>query len=649
MSGQLDEELIARSKLFGNPTRLMAQISPDGEYIGWLAPSDGVMNVWIAPADDLPAARLVTQDKGRGIQFFGFAKTNRHMLYLQDAAGNENFHLYCVGIDGGEVTDLTPYESIQARPLASSWNQPEKLIVAINDRDQAWHDLYAIDLIEGTREKLLTNDSGYNSYLFDGDLNLTLVSRSLPDGGGEVLRYSKHGTSPLLTIGHEDYLTSGVNSVTSDGSTAYALSSIGRNTAALYRIDLQTGMQTQLGEHDVADITTIMTHPVSGEIQAYGANYLKLQWTALEERTGTDLAHLSAHLPGEISVVSRTKSDDKWVIASHGAAAPAVYYLYDRDTRALERLFAARPDLNEAPLVKMHPCMICSRDHLAMVSYLSLPPSEEKARPVAPLPMVLLVHGGPWARDTYGYQPQHQWLANRGYAVLSVNFRGSTGFGKSFINAGDREWGAKMHDDLLDAVAWAIDEGIAQADRIAIMGGSYGGYATLAGLAFTPEVFCCGVDIVGPSNLETLMSTVPAYWKTFYENLARRVGDPRTPEGRELLRARSPVHAAARIARPLLIGQGANDPRVKQAESDQIVTAMQENGLAVAYILYSDEGHGFVRPENRLSFYAIAEAFLAEHMGGRAEAFGSDLEGASLSVPQGVETIAGLQDALAKQ
>jgi dipeptidyl aminopeptidase/acylaminoacyl peptidase len=261
--------------------------------------------------------------------------------------------------------------------------------------------------------------------------------------------------------------------------------------------------------------------------------------------------------------------------------------------------------------------------------------------------VVLLVHGGPWARDDYGFDPHHQWLANRGFAVLSVNFRASTGFGKAFLNAGDLEWGRKMHDDLLDAVAWAVRQGIADAKRVAIMGGSYGGYATLAGLAFTPKTFCCGVDIVGPSNLETLLATIPPYWAAFFENLARRVGDPRTEEGRRLLRERSPLHAADRIRKPLLIAQGANDPRVKQAEADQVIAAMRSKGLPVTYVLYPEEGHGFAVPENRISFYAIAEAFLAQHLGGRAEPIGEDFNGADFKVPEGAAHVPGLAAMLA--
>ena len=348
---------------------------------------------------------------------------------------------------------------------------------------------------------------------------------------------------------------------------------------------------------------------------------------------------------GEIYVADRTNDNDRWVVVASAAERPATYYLYERKSGEITELFPARPELAAYHLAPMRGEVIRARDGLELVSYLTLPEGLTH-KPVKPLPMVLLVHGGPWGRDEYGFNPSHQWLANRGYAVLSTNFRASTGFGKAFLNAGDLQWGRKMHDDLLDAVDWAVKQGIADSRRVAIMGASYGGYAALAGLTFTPEVFCCGVDIVGPSNLETLLATIPPYWAAFFENLARRVGDPRTEAGRNLLRERSPLHFADRIAKPLLIGQGANDPRVKQAESDQIIEAMRAKGLPVTYVLYPEEGHGFAVPENRLSFNAIVEAFLSAHLGGGAEPIADDFKGANLEVRVGASHIPGLERAV---
>ncbi|MFW6412580.1 MAG: alpha/beta hydrolase family protein [Oceanicaulis sp.] len=352
---------------------------------------------------------------------------------------------------------------------------------------------------------------------------------------------------------------------------------------------------------------------------------------------------------GDVALTSRSDDDRTWVLMEYASDAVSTYWLWDRDADTFERLFASRPELEGAPLAKMHPVIIPARDGLDLVSYLTLPvgtDADGDARPDAPVPMVLWVHGGPWARDGYGNDSYAQWFANRGYAVLQVNFRGSTGFGKDFVNAGDLEWGEAMHDDLIDAVNWAVSEGVTAEDSVAIGGGSYGGYATLAGLTFTPETFACGVDIVGPSNLVTLLEAIPPYWESFRRVLEMRVGDPNTEEGMALLRERSPLNSVDNIQRPLLIGQGANDPRVAQAESDQIVEAMTARDIPVTYVLFPDEGHGFARPENRLAFNAVAEGFLGECLGGRVEPIGDAFQGSSLSVPAGEDYVDGLSEAL---
>jgi dipeptidyl aminopeptidase/acylaminoacyl peptidase len=362
-----------------------------------------------------------------------------------------------------------------------------------------------------------------------------------------------------------------------------------------------------------------------------------------------DLQFLDAELDGEYAVQSRTLADDKWLVGVDEVTSPPAAYVYDRAAKTLTEFYVTRPELEGAALAAMHPLEIATRDGLTMVSYLTLPPGSDAdgdGRPDSPTPMVLLVHGGPWGRDAYGYNAMHQWLANRGYAVLSPNFRAPAGFGKAFLSAGDLEWGAKMHDDLIDAVDWAVAAQVAPKDQICIMGGSYGGYATLAGLTFTPDVFACGVDIVGPSNLQTLLASIPPYWKAFLEEFAVRIGDPRTEEGKKLLAERSPLTRVDAIKKPLLIAQGANDPRVKQAESDQIVKAMKEKNIPVTYVLYPDEGHGFARPPNRTSFYAIAEGFLAKCLGGRYEPVGHDFKGANLQVLEGAQHVPGLPEAL---
>jgi len=451
---------------------------------------------------------------------------------------------------------------------------------------------------------------------------------------------------PFETTAMEDSLTSSPAGYTSDGSTLYWIDSRGRNTAALIAQDSATGEKRVIAEDAKADIGNTMRDPVTGEVEAYAVNYLKPEWTALDPEIGASLDWLKARLEGQFGIASRTDDDRLWIVANDPLVKPAATYIYDRKAATLTPFYTARPALDGMPLQPLHPVEITSRDGLTLPSYLTLPPGSDAdgdGKPDKPVPMVLLVHGGPWARDGYGFNSNHQLLANRGYAVLSVNFRGSTGFGKDFINAGNLEWGLKMHDDLIDAVQWAVAEGIAQGDKVAIMGGSYGGYATLAGLTFTPDTFACGVDIVGPSNLETLLKTIPPYWEPLVKQFHDRMGNPTTDEGLALLRAASPLYKADKIIKPLLIGQGANDPRVAQAESDQIVAAMKSSGIPVTYVLYPDEGHGFARPENNIAFYAIAENFLSTCIGGRAEPVGDALKPSSAQIVEGASHVQGLE------
>ena len=646
MNNPAGNTLIPRAKLFGNPTRTSCQISPDGRWLSWLAPRDGVLNIWVAPAGDMRAARVVTADRKRGIRFYAWMPSSTHLLYMQDEGGSEDWHIHAVEIDTGTARDLTPIAGVHAQLQAVSLDEPDIFVVGLNDREKAWHDLHRVDIRTGKRELLFENREQLAYFVLDRQLAPKLAAKPREQGGQTLYRIEGTRLEQIAVIEHEDDLTTHPVGFTRDGNTLYSISSVGRDKAALVAMDWPGGQETLLAEHPKADIGRILVHPTTYVAEAAGAEYVQLDWIPLNEKMSADLKRLHGELAGEIEIVDRTNDDRRWVVVSTSAEEPGVYHLYDRDQDTITELFPSRPELKAYRLAPMRGEVIDARDGRKLVSYLTLP-ADAKRIPAEPLPMVLLVHGGPWARDDYGFDPHHQWLANRGFAVLSVNFRASTGFGKAFLNAGDLEWGRKMHDDLLDAVAWAVREGIADAKRVAIMGGSYGGYATLAGLAFTPETFCCGVDIVGPSNLETLLATIPPYWAAFFENLARRVGDPRTEEGRRLLRERSPLHAADRIRKPLLIAQGANDPRVKQAEADQVIAAMRSKGLPVTYVLYPEEGHGFAVPENRISFYAIAEAFLAQHLGGRAEPIGEDFNGADFKVPEGAAHVPGLAAMLA--
>ena len=644
--------LIPRQLLFGNPDKASAQISPDGANISWLAPLDGVLNVWVAPADDPAAARPVTRDTGRGIRIYGWAYTAAHIIYLQDVGGDENWRLYAVQLASGEILDLTPLENIHAQIQEASPQHPGQLLVGLNDRDPQFHDLYRLDLTTGERSLALQND-GFAGFVTDDDFRVRFAVRMTADGGAEYLERTAGGDwIPYIAVGPEDSLTTMPVGFDRSGETLYLTDSRGRDTAALKAIQLSSGVATTLAAADRADVSDTLSHPTEKTVQAVAFTAERKEWQVLDAAIAADLEFLATVADGDLEVLSRTLDDRCWIVAYLLDDGPVRYYRYLRARREVQFLFTNRAALEGLPLVKNHPATIPARDGLNLVCYYSLPREadpDNTGRPRQPLPLALLVHGGPWARDEWGYNPVFQLLANRGYAVLSVNFRGSTGFGKGFINAGNREWGGKMHDDLLDAVQWAVDKGIADPARVAILGGSYGGYAALVGMTFTPEVFACGVDIVGPSNLITLMNTIPPYWQPQIDLFTSRVGDYRTEEGREFLLTRSPLTYADHIRRPLLIGQGANDPRVKQSESDQIVAAMQEKNIPVTYILYPDEGHGFARPENNLSFFAVAEAFLAEHLGGRYEPLGADLSGSSLTAPAGAEYVPGLAAALGQE
>ncbi len=643
--------LIERTRLFGNPSRANGQISPDGAWLSWLAALDGVMNIWVAPTSDPAAARAVTAESVRPIRAYFWAPDSSRLLYVNDQGGDENFKLYGVTPEGGECLALTPFDGVQTQVLKVSPQTPDRILVGLNNRDARWHDVHALDLASGKLKLVFEND-GFGAFVIDQDLVVRLAVRPRADGGEDLFEI-KNGVvaqAPIDQLGFEDADTTRALRYSTDGRTLYWIDARGRNTSALIAQDTATGVRTVLAEDPRVDITDALFNPETGVVEAYPVNYLKTEWVALDPAVAADLEFLGAELKGEVHIQSRTRADDRWIVAVDPVSAPPAAYLYERAERRLTKLYVTRPDLEGAPLAATRPVEITSRDGLVQVAYLTLPPDADpdgRGRPTAPGPMVLLPHGGPWARDGYGYNPLHQFLANRGYAVLSPNFRGSTGFGKAHMAAGNLEWGAKMHDDLMDAVEWAIAEGVAARDKVAIMGGSYGGYCVLAGLAFTPEVFACGVDLVGPSNLNTLLSSIPAYWEAGKIQMFMRVGDPTKPDGQALLKERSPLTCADAIVRPLLIGQGANDPRVKQAESDQIVGAMQAKGIPVTYALFPDEGHGFARPENNIAFMAVAENFLAACLGGRAEPYGDALTPSTIQVPAGAESAPGLKEALA--
>lgn len=612
--------LIPREVLFGNPERTAPKISPDGKRLAWLAPDEkNVLQVWVSTAgkDD---ARKVTADPKRGIRQYAFAYDDRTLLYLQDADGDENFHVYGVDLQTGSVRDYTPFQGVRAELIQVSPKITDRILVGMNLRDRKVFDAHRIDLRTGAVTLETENPGDVPAMYATDDLLVRGLGATLPDGGTE-LRVRAGAGQPFRTVakvGYEDQLE--IVDFSADGGRAYLLTNAGVDTARVVERDLATGAERVLFQHPKVDAADALVNPVTHVVEAVATAEGRLTWTAIDPAVKADLAAIAKLAGGDFKVVSRDRADRTWIVAFTQDRGPVRYYAYDRGAKRGTFLFSNQPKLEGLALSEMKPVAIRSRDGLELNGYLTLPVGVPARR----LPTVLAVHGGPWSRDTWGFNPNVQWLANRGYAVLQVNFRGSTGYGKKFLNAGNREWGRKMQDDLTDAVKWAVRKGIADPKRVAIMGGSYGGYATLAGATFTPDLYACGVDLVGPSNMKTLLSTIPPYWAPLKGMFAKRVGDLDDPSDDALLRAASPLYHADRIRIPLLIGQGANDPRVKQAESEQIVEAIAKNGGRAVYVVYPDEGHGFARPENRTDFNARAERFLGQHLGGRVEPLGGE-------------------------
>ena len=614
-AAQTEPPLIPREIIFGNPEKSSPQLSPDGKRLAYLAPDDkNVMNVWVRELDTPNSDKLITSDKIRGIQSYMWQFDNANILYVQDKDGNENWHLYQTNIDNKSTRDLTPFEGVRASPLSYLPQYPNDMLIQLNLRDPALFEVYHLNLTDGKLDLDTPNTENVNQWLADDHLKVR-ASQLYDKNGDTIMRVREDEKSPwkeLLRTGPLESEESLV-SFSHDGNTLYIVSSSGANTGRLVAVDVHTGKQKVIAEDPRYDLSDVLTHPLTNDIEAVAVERDRYEWILLNPALSQDFTYLSKDT-GDFHILSRDLNDKKWVVAYIYDNKPAQFYLYDRAKKQKEFLFTSRPKLEKYTLSKMTPVSFTARDGMKLYGYLTLPAGKEPKN----LSTVLLVHGGPWVRDSWGFSAGAQWLANRGYAVLQLNYRGSSGYGKDYLNAGNREWAGKMQTDLVDGKEWLVKQGYANPDKVAIYGGSYGGYATLVALTFTPNEFCCGVDIVGPSNLVTLLQTVPPYWGPMKSRFDIRVGKLDTEQ--EFLESRSPLFKADKITKPLLIGQGANDPRVKQAESDQIVAAMRKNGKPVEYLLFKDEGHGFTRPENRLKFFAATEQFLAKYLGGRSQA-----------------------------
>jgi dipeptidyl aminopeptidase/acylaminoacyl peptidase len=627
-----DQNIIPRKVLFGNPDRTSVSLSHDGKYISYLAPLKGVLNVWIAPVQDVSQAMCITNETKRRVMGYSWAYDNKNILYSVDEKGDENYRLYKYNIETKETVLLTPKENVKAWISAMRHDMPNKIVISLNDRDKKYFDLYMLDLETGAKTLLLKNEK-FLGFVIDNNLQVRFALMSTEDGGREYYQFKDGKFESFMKIPLEDVRATYLMGFDKTNSNLYLVDSRKRNTAALKMIDLLSGHEKLLAEDELVDISVFAVHPTERNIQAISINYDKPTYQVLDKFIEKDIKYLTNLDRGSLHINRRTLDDNLWLVAYESDNSPIKYYLYNKKLGKAEFLFTNSKALEQYNLVEMHPVIIKSRDGLNLVSYISFPPDTKmdglKVIGKKP-PLILYVHGGPHTRDDWGYYPTHQWLANRGYAVLSINYRGSTGFGKDFVNAANKEWGGKMHDDLIDGVNWAINNKIAEPNQIAIMGGSYGGYSTLVGLTMTPDIFACGIDLCGISNLLTFIKSVPPYWAPFLNTMKKTIGPWDTEADIAFLNQRSPLTFVDNIKKPLFIAQGANDPRVKQAESDQIVAVMQAKKIPVVYALYEDEGHGLARPENRLSYYALVEYFLAKILGGKVEKIGNDLEGSNM-------------------
>jgi dipeptidyl aminopeptidase/acylaminoacyl peptidase len=604
--------LVPMKDFFRNPTKVAYSLSPNGEYLAFMQPWESRLNIFVEKIGSGNAVR-VTSAKQRDISGYAWKGDNR-IVYIQDTGGDENFRLFAVGIDGSNQKDLTPFEKVRAQIIDRLERNENEILVGLNKRDPRVSDVYRINVNTGEMNMIAENPGNYTGWATDWDGKLRIAMTTDGVNTSVLFRNTEADKfAPLVTTSFRETMAPLL--FTADNKQLYVSSNIGRDKTAIVKYDVETKKELEkIYEHPEVDVTNLLSSRKRRVIT--GVSYVtdKTHYYFIDKQRADLQKDLERRLPGyEVRLAGCNLEEDKCLVRTFTDRSLGAYYFYDLKSKDFRKLADVSPWLNEQDLVPMKPIKYQSRDGLTINGYLTLP----KGMPARNLPVVVNPHGGPWYRDQWGFNPEVQFLANRGYAVLQVNFRGSTGYGRKFWEASFKQWGRAMQDDITDGVKWLIKEGIADPKRVGIYGGSYGGYATLAGLVYTPDLYAAGVDYVGVSNLFTFMKSIPPYWKPYLEMLYEMVGHPE--KEKELLTAASPVFHSDKIKVPLLIAQGANDPRVNKAESDQMVEALKKRGIEVPYIVKSNEGHGFANEENRFEFYRAMEEFLGKHLGGRVE------------------------------
>jgi dipeptidyl aminopeptidase/acylaminoacyl peptidase len=617
--------LINREVFFDNPEISGGQLSPDAQFMTFIKVYKGTMNIWIKKTDEpFEKGRPITADTTRPVRGYFWSDDSKYVLYSQDKGGNENFHVYAVNptdvVDAQTgvpaARDLTPVEGARAYIYNVSKKNPNKMWIGLNSRDKAWHDLYELNLATGKMTLIRENKDRIDGWTFDWDENVRLATRSNENGSSDILRVDADKLTPIFQapLLESAYIVA----FTPDNKQVYLVTNKGkeRNFSELLLLNPETS-ETVFVEKDPLSKVDFESAVFSDKSRAllYTSYVDTMTRHYFKDKTfETDYTFLESQFVGnKIGISSQDKTEDKWLVNVYSDVSPAKVYLFDRTTRKVTFQYDPRPKLPREHLSAMEPLTYKSSDGLEIPAYITYPKGKTRKN----LPLMVMPHGGPWARDYWGYNRYAQFWANRGYAVLIMNFRGSTGYGKQFLDAGNGQWGELMQDDITWGVKHLVAEGIVDAQKVGITGGSYGGYATLAGVTFTPDLYKVAVAEVAPSNLNSLLATIPEYWESFRKEMFTRMADPTTEAGKKQLERQSPLSHVDKIKTPLMIVQGANDPRVKKAEADQIVVAMRDKGIPVQYICAPDEGHGFARPVNNMAALAASEKFMAQYLGGR--------------------------------